>query len=108
MLVPDIERVLQLFEPTLRSLSAETMLEPGTVISGLRRPSSVGPQDENDAIPVELVERNVAPTETADFAVDGLPTLAGYYARLAARPAFQRALDQAPLKAMKDAVPGFA
>ena len=40
--------------------------------------------------------------------LDGLPTLAGYYARLAARPAFLRALDQAPLKAMKDAVPGFS
>ena len=76
MLVPDIERVLQLFEPVLKSLPAETMLEPGTVISGLRRPSSVGPQDENDAMFVALVERCVAPTETADFAVDGLPTLA--------------------------------
>ena len=40
--------------------------------------------------------------------IDGLPSLEAYYARLAARPAFQRALDQAPIKAMKDAVPGLA
>jgi glutathione S-transferase len=40
--------------------------------------------------------------------IDGLPALEAYYARLAARPAFQRALEQAPIKAMKDAVPGLA
>lgn len=40
--------------------------------------------------------------------IEALPALAAYYARLAARPAFRRALDQAPIKAMKDAVPGLA
>ncbi len=40
--------------------------------------------------------------------IEGLPALAAYYARLSARPAFQRALDQAPIKAMAEAVPGLA
>lgn len=37
---------------------------------------------------------------------EGLPALEAYYARLAARPAFQRAHDQAPIKAMAEVVPG--
>src|ERR1051325_11941952 len=75
MLVPDMLRVPQLLVPTLRSLSAETMLEPGTVISGLMRASAVGPQLENEAIDAALVPRSVAPTDTALFAVDGLLTV---------------------------------
>ncbi len=38
--------------------------------------------------------------------IDGLPALERYYARLNARSAFQRALDQAPIKAMAEVVPG--
>ena len=38
--------------------------------------------------------------------IDGLPALERYYARLNGRPAFQRALDQAPIKAMAEVVPG--
>ena len=59
---------------TLPSLRAETMFEPGMVMSGLMRPSSVGPQLEKDAIESALLPRRVAPTETALLAVDGLPT----------------------------------
>ena len=40
--------------------------------------------------------------------IDGLPALAAYYARLAARPAFQRALDQTSIKAMREVVPGLS
>lgn len=38
--------------------------------------------------------------------IDGLPALEAWYARLAARPAFQRALGQAPIKAMAEVAPG--
>src|SRR5688572_683067 len=74
MLVPELSLVLQLFEVVMLSLFADTMFEPGTVISGLIRPSSVGPQDENDASEVALAARKVAPTDTALLAVDGEPT----------------------------------
>ncbi len=50
--------------------------EPGTVRSGLRQPSSVGPQELNEAIDSALVPRRVAPTDTALLAVEGLPTVA--------------------------------
>src|SRR3954447_15557815 len=73
MLVPDIEMVVQLLLVMLVSLRAETMLEPGTVRSGLMRPSAVGPQLLNEAIESALVPRRVAPTATALFAVAGLP-----------------------------------
>src|SRR3954447_5003086 len=74
MLVPDMLRVPQLLVVMFLSLPAETMLEPGTVISGLMRPSAVGPQLLNEAMESALVLRSVAPTETALLAVDGLPT----------------------------------
>src|SRR4051794_30198498 len=74
MLVPDIEVVLQLLLAVLRSFKAETMLEPGTVMSGLMRPSAVGPQLLNEAIESALVPRRVAPTATPFLLVDGLPT----------------------------------
>src|SRR5689334_9322991 len=74
MLVPDSVSVPQLFVVTLRSLLAETMFEPGTVTSGLMRPSAVGPQLLKPAMDSALVPRSVAPTDTALFAVDGLPT----------------------------------
>src|SRR6476469_9878467 len=74
MLVPDMVIVLQLLVPELRSFRAETMLEPGTVISGLMRPSAVGPQLLNEAMESALVPRRVAPTEMALLAVEGLPT----------------------------------
>ena len=38
--------------------------------------------------------------------IAGLPLLAAYYARLQARPAFARANEQAPIKAMAEVVPG--
>src|SRR5687767_5694884 len=74
MLVPLDEVVLQLFEPTLKSDRAEMMPWPGIVMSGLTRPSRVGPQLENDAIELAEVARCVAPTETVFLAVEGLPT----------------------------------
>src|ERR1051325_5460763 len=74
MLVPLIVIVLQLFEPTLRSLRAETMFWPGMVRSGLNRPSAAGPQLENRAIELDAVPRWVAPTESPFLATDGLPT----------------------------------
>src|SRR5882757_9434478 len=74
MLVPLIVIVEQLLELTRPSLRADTMFEPGIVRSGLIRPSIVGPQLENDAIELADVPRNVAPTDTPFFAVDGLPT----------------------------------
>ena len=58
----------------LPSLPAETMLEPGTVMSGLKRPSAVGPQLLKEAMELALVPRRVAPTETPFLAVEGLPT----------------------------------
>src|SRR4029453_13281878 len=75
MLVPLRATVPQLLLATLLSADAETMLEPGTVTSGLMRPSSVGPQLLKEAIVFALAARSVAPTETALLAVDGLPTL---------------------------------
>jgi len=74
MLVPESDSVPQLFVVMFRSLFAETMPDPGTVISGLRRPSVVGPQLLNEAMELALVLRSVAPTETPFLAVDGLPT----------------------------------
>jgi hypothetical protein len=74
MLVPDSDCVPQLFVKALRSLFAEMMPEPGTVISGLMRPSAVGPQLLNEAMELALVLRRVAPTERPLLAVDGLPT----------------------------------
>src|SRR5262245_44619557 len=74
MLVPDELLVSQLLEAVLLSAFAEMMLWPGTVMSGLSRPSEVGPQLENDAIELAAVPRWVAPTERPLFAVDGLPT----------------------------------
>ncbi len=38
--------------------------------------------------------------------IEGLPALQAYYARITARLAFQRAHEQAPIKAMADVVPG--
>src|SRR5262245_9993799 len=76
MLVPLMLRVLQLLEVMLRSLAAEMMPEPGTVTSGLMRPSSVGPQLLKEAMEPALVPRSVAPTETTLLAVEGLPTVA--------------------------------
>lgn len=38
--------------------------------------------------------------------IAGLPLLAAYYARLQARPAFARANEQAPIKAMAEVVRG--
>lgn len=38
--------------------------------------------------------------------IDGLPALQAYYARLQARPAFGRAHEQAPIKAMAEVVAG--
>ena len=58
--------VVQLLLAMLPSLRAETMPEPGTVTSGLMRPSSVGPQLENEAIELALVPRSVAPTEAGE------------------------------------------
>src|SRR4051794_38519810 len=75
MLVPLRVRVLQLLELMLSSLPAETTFWPGTVISGLIRPSSVGPQLLKDAIDPALVPCRVAPTATVLLAVAGLPTL---------------------------------
>src|SRR5262245_59953467 len=75
MLVPLEVLVLQLLLVALLSLFAETILTPGLVISGLMRPSSVGPQLLNPAMSPAPVPRCVAPTETALLAVDGLPTL---------------------------------
>lgn len=40
--------------------------------------------------------------------IAGLPRLEGYYARLSARPAFQRALDHPPIKRMSEVVPGLS
>src|SRR3954454_3091306 len=74
MLVPDMERVPQLLVVMLRSLPAETMFEPGTVMSGLMRPSAVGPQLLKEAIESALVPRSVAPTEIPFLLVEGLPT----------------------------------
>src|SRR6185436_2604723 len=74
MLVPDMVAVPQLLLVTLASLPAETMLEPGMVMSGLRRPSAVGPQLLKEAMDSALVPRRVAPTETPFLLVDGLPT----------------------------------
>ena len=74
MLVPDELSVLQLFEVMLRSAFAETIDEPGTVTSGLIRPSSVGPQLLNEDMELALVPRRVEPTETPLFAVEGLDT----------------------------------
>src|SRR6185436_20097074 len=74
MLVPLMVVVLQLFDPTLVSLRADTMLEPGIVRSGLIRPSAVGPQLEKLTIELAEAPRSVAPTEIVFFAVDGLPT----------------------------------
>src|SRR4051794_24902047 len=74
MLVPESERVVQLLVVVLASLRAETMFDPGTVISGLMRPSAVGPQLLKEAMESALVPRRVAPTETALLAVEGLPT----------------------------------
>src|SRR5262245_46361537 len=76
MLVPLKLTWLQLLELILLSLFAELMFWPGITISGLIRPSSVGPQLLKLAIDPALVACCVAPTETALFAVDGLPTLA--------------------------------
>src|SRR5919106_4675677 len=87
MLVPDMLRVPQLLVVEFLSLPAETMLDPGTVISGLMRPSAVGPQLLKEAIETALVPRRVAPTETALFAGGGLPTLP---AELPALPAAKK------------------
>ncbi|CAN0501592.1 unnamed protein product, partial [Phaeothamnion confervicola] len=38
--------------------------------------------------------------------IAGLPALEAYYTRLQARPAFARANEQAPIKAMAEVVPG--
>ncbi len=57
--------VPQLLVVMLMSLLAETMLDPGTVTSGLMRPSSVGPQLLNEAMELALVLRRVAPTDDA-------------------------------------------
>src|ERR1044071_6098498 len=75
MLVPDMVRVPQLLVVEEKSLPAETMLDPGTVMSGLMRPSVVGPQLEKEAMDSALVPRSVAPTETPFLAVEGLPTV---------------------------------
>src|SRR6266545_2359599 len=75
MLVPDMVAVPQLLLVMLPSLPAETMEEPGMVISGLTRPSIVGPQLLNEAMDSALVPRRVAPTETPFLLVDGLPTV---------------------------------
>src|SRR5689334_19266612 len=69
MLVPESAWVPQLFVVMLRSLFAETMLDPGTVTSGLMRPSAVGPQLLNEAMELALVLRSVAPTATPFLAV---------------------------------------
>src|SRR5690349_12940509 len=74
MLVPLIEIVVQLFDPTLVSLRADTMFWPGIVRSGLIRLSLVGPQLEKLAIELAAVPRWVAPTEMPFLLVDGLPT----------------------------------
>src|SRR6185295_11806803 len=75
MLVPERLSVVQVLVVTLPSLLAETMLWPGTVTSGLKRPSAVGPQLLKLAMLLAAVARWVAPTETALLAVEGLPTL---------------------------------
>src|SRR5262249_10051007 len=75
MLVPDMVRVPQLLVVMLPSLPAETMEEPGTVMSGLIRPSSVGPQLEKEAMELALVPRRVAPTEPPFLFVEGLATV---------------------------------
>src|SRR5262245_1636335 len=74
MLVPDMVAVPQLLLATLKSLPAETTLEPGMVMSGLRRPSNVGPQLLNEAMESALAPCRVAPTETPFLLVEGLPT----------------------------------
>jgi hypothetical protein len=74
MLVPEMLAVAQLLVVTLESLPAEMIDEPGTVISGLIRPSSVGPQLLNPDMALAFVLRWVEPTEMALFAVDGVET----------------------------------
>src|SRR3954469_13761983 len=74
MLVPERDVVPQLLLVALPSLKAETMLEPGTVMSGLMRPSAVGPQLLKEAMELALVPRRVAPTATPFLLVEGLPT----------------------------------
>src|SRR4029077_4368364 len=71
MLVPEDTRVPL---SALPSLPAETMSTPGTVTSGLMRPSAVGPQLLNPAIASAAAARRGPPTETALLAVEGLPT----------------------------------
>src|SRR5262245_25967499 len=66
---------LQLLVPVLLSLFAALTFWPGMTISGLIRPSSVGPQLLKFAINPALAACWVAPTDTALLAVDGLPTL---------------------------------
>jgi hypothetical protein len=50
------------------------MFEPGTVMSGLMRPSAAGPQLLKVAMESALVPCRVAPTETPFLLVEGLPT----------------------------------
>jgi hypothetical protein len=68
--VPLIVRVPQLNEPALLSLLAETIDEPGMVTSGLMRPSSVGPQLENEAIDSALDPRRAAEARQVGAIVD--------------------------------------
>src|SRR5690242_14708688 len=75
MLVPLMLVVLQLLLLAFLSLNAEMTWDPGMVISGLMRPSSVGPQLLKPAIEPAFAPCCVAPTETALLAVDGVPTL---------------------------------
>ena len=76
MLVPLIPTVLQLLLVTELSLFADTIFDPGTTISGLNRPSSVGPQLEKPDIVPALLPRCVDPTERTLFPVDGVDTVA--------------------------------
>ena len=70
-----METVEQLSVSTLPSASAEITLAPGIVTSGLMRPSSVFPREENDAIAPADAPWAVAPTATTFLAVAGLPTV---------------------------------
>ena len=56
----------QLFDDALPSLLAETIDTPGAIRSGLKRPSSVGPQLENEASDSAEEPRWVAPTAMMD------------------------------------------
>jgi len=64
--------VRQLLVKWLESPEAETTDTPGATMSGFRRPSEVGPREENDAIVLEPTEPLlVAPTARQSFAVAG-------------------------------------